>query len=421
MDDAVVDLTDSPPLASEQAAAFNARPADDAVILSSDDDPVRSRMSIPGVTALPTGYVLPPIHRPGVYEHGRPERITTLRDVLSTRNSRHRARSLLTRQQAGLQMQYGALPGVYDPHMLPHTGDEPVEAGVYYPIRARAILPGQRQQRRRRGRTNSNQQQQQRQQNERSVSRAGRETADGAIDVEDVEEGSVVDSGDSYDDEDIGEGEYMSATDDEDDDDAGAGGQPQRPGMQAGQAVVEYLIRRQETRRMVANGLRAGGTENGPGGRRPGFMFPFHPGMVPPLMRGSQGQFTPFDFFPGEDISSLLTYLEATTPAPATRPMAPPPPLKLSKTQAELAVQPDYTRAVPSANFRDWADPIAPDALEIVCIQCTTTLFDKEPVWAPTCGHILCNTCVEGITAASKACVACRKRTKKTSLVRLYL
>ncbi|KAJ2775043.1 hypothetical protein IWQ57_000564 [Coemansia nantahalensis] len=427
MDLAVVDLTDSPPLASAQAEAFS-RPREDAaaVVVSSDDDPGPSA-SIPGVTALPNGYVLPPIRRPGTHDHGHPERITTLRDVLSTRNPHHRTRSRLP-------MHVGGPPGAFVPHMLPHTGDEPVEAGVYYPIRARAILPGERQRRQRRS-SNGQQRQQ-----ERPASRAGRETADGSIDVEDVEEGSLVESDGSFGDEgldtimdgiDEDEDDYLTDTgedDDVDDDDdhvddygVAVDGRPLHPGATTGQTVIEYLIRRQEAQRAMAERVRAGGMGGGPGGRRAGFVFPFNPGMVPPHMRNGQGHITPFDFFPGEDISALLTYLEATTPAPVAPAVAPPAPLKMSKHQTELAGQPDYTRAVPAANFRDSTDPVESDHLEIVCVQCEATLFDKEPIWAPSCGHILCNTCVEGVTAATKTCTACRKRSKKTTFVRLYL
>ncbi|KAJ1729376.1 hypothetical protein LPJ61_003555 [Coemansia biformis] len=420
MDNAVVDLTDSPPLATGQAAAFNRPPGrspDDPVLVSSDDEAARAEPQFAGVTPLPAGYVLPPIHRPRSHDHGRPERITTLRDILSTRGSRSRARSILGRQRDGYHLHPGAAPGSFLPHMVSHTGEEPVEPGVYYPIRARAMLPGQRQRQREQGDAHQQQQQQQ------AVSRVGRETADGAIDVEDVDEGSAADSDGSFIDDmgsdldEIVEGEFMTASDDDD-----GAGLPMLPDGRAGQTVIDYLMLQQENRRMMAGELRAGGPAHGTRGRRrPTFAFPFHPDMVPAHMRPGHGHITSFDFFPGEDISALLTYLEATTPAPPARPMAPAPPLKLSKRQEELAAQACFSRAVPPANFRDSTDPAKPDELEIVCVQCTSTLFDKEPVWAPACGHIMCNACVDGFTGASKSCVACRKRIMKKALVHLYL
>ncbi|KAJ2080991.1 hypothetical protein H4R24_002660 [Coemansia sp. RSA 988] len=424
MDSAVVDLTDSPPLTTDQANAFThpqqgGRTAHStgAVVVSSDDDDRHSPGSIPGVTPLPVGYVLPPIHRQPSHEFGHPERITTLRDVLST---------LLARQRAGLQLQPGAGGGTFVPHALPHTGDEPVEAGVYYPIRARAMLPNQRQRQREREEARAASSTA-----AASPALAGRETADGSIDVEEVEENGT-DTDDSFVDDmdvdlddiidDVDVESYVSGSDDGVDD----GGSPMRPEGAAVQSIMDYLAMRREGQRMMAGGgpAMAHDVHSGPvhhtRGRRPTFIFPF-PGMVPPHMRSGANGITPFDFIPGEDISNLLTFLEATTPAPPARPMTPMRPLRLSKRQEELAALPDFSRKVPSANYRDASEALTAESLEIVCTLCSSTLFDKMPVWAPTCGHVLCSSCVDGFTAASKTCSACKKRVLKKSLVHLFL
>ncbi|KAJ2454063.1 hypothetical protein EV183_001786 [Coemansia sp. RSA 2336] len=415
---AVIDLTDSPPLSTQQAQAFSNPHANAPVVISSDDE--RSP-SLSGVTPLPPGYVLPPINRHDPNEYGRPERITTLRDILSTRNSRQRSRSMLARQRAGLHFQPGNVPGTLVPHVLPHTGDEPVEAGVYYPIRARAVLPGQRQR----------QQQRQRANDSAAaaaaaaapVSAAGRETADGAIDVEEVEEeedeeGTEVSDTSYIDDEDmadvIDDVELDGVMDEADYD---SESEAMRPDETASQTIMDYLMMRREGQRMMSGFMPAHDAQGMRG--RPPFMYQF-PHMMSQHMR-TNSHITPFDFFPGEDISNLLSFLEATTPAPPTRPMPRLEPLKLSKRQEELAALPDFSRKVPRANFRDATTPPAPDTLEIVCTACAASLFDKEPIWAPTCGHIICNACVAAITGASRNCTACKKRIFKKSLVHLYM
>ncbi|KAJ2160281.1 hypothetical protein GGF46_002393 [Coemansia sp. RSA 552] len=425
MDAAVVDLTDSPPLTTDQARAFGTE--GQPIVVSSDDENVRAPPSLSGVTALPSGYILPPIQRQQSVDFGRPERITTLRDVLSTRNSRQRGRSMLARQRAGLHMQPGFGTGSFVPHVLPHTGDEPVEPGVYYPIRARSMLPSQRQRQRQRERELERQEGAG---GAESPALAGREMADGSIDVGEVEENSDADSGSSLvdgteledlvdgfdDDDDDNDDDYTSGSDD-----GAMGPAPIRPDGTTGQTIMDYLMMRREGQRMMAD------AHTGPAlntrARRLTFAMP-PPDMAPPRMRMSTGgrpRFRPFDFFPGEDISNLLSFLEAATPAPPVRPMAPMPPLKMSKRQEELAGLPDYSRRVPRANYRDASEPVLPEALEIVCAQCTATLLDKEPAWAPTCGHVLCNTCVETFTSASRACAACKKRVLKKSLVHLFL
>ncbi|KAI9468042.1 hypothetical protein IWW42_003727 [Coemansia sp. RSA 1085] len=420
MSNAVIDLTDSPPLSTQQASAFSNAHSNVPVVISSDEE--RSP-AISGVTPLPPGYVLPPINRHDPNEYGRPERITTLRDILTTRNSRQRSRSMLARQRAGLHFQPGNVPGTLVPHVLPHTGDEPVEPGVYYPIRARAVLPGQRQRQHR--------QQQQQQQQRASDSAAapasavGRETADGAIDVEEVaeevaeeEEGTEVSDASYIDDEDmadvIDDAELDEAIDESD---YGSESEAMRPDETASQTIMDYLMMRREGQRMMSGFMPAHDAQGMRG--RPPYMYQF-PHMMPQHMR-TNSHITPFDFFPGEDISNLLSFLEATTPAPPTRPMPPLEPLKLSKRQEELAALPDFSRKVPRANFRDATTPPAADTLEIVCTTCSASLFDKEPIWAPTCGHIICNACVAGIAGASRNCTACKKRIFKKSLVHLYM
>ncbi|KAJ2845679.1 hypothetical protein IWW36_004685 [Coemansia brasiliensis] len=413
MSNAVIDLTDSPPLSTQQARVFSSHSHTTApVVISSDEE--RSP-SISGVTPLPPGYVLPPINRRDPNEYGRPERITTLRDILSTRSSRQRSRSIvLARQRAGLHFQPGNVPGTLVPHVLPHTGDEPVEAGVYYPIRARAVLPGQRQRQQQRQRASDS--------SAAPVTAAGRETADGAIDVEEVEEEGTEVSDTSYIDED--DDEDMEGVIDDieldgamDESDYDSESEAMRPDETASQTIMDYLMMRREGQRMMSGFMPAHDAQGMRG--RPAFMYQF-PQMMSQHMR-TNSHITPFDFFPGEDISNLLSFLEATTPAPPTRPMPPLEPLKLSKRQEELAALPEFSRKVPRANFRDASTPPAADTLEIVCTTCSASLFDKEPIWAPTCGHIICNACVAAITGASRNCTACKKRIFKKSLVHLYM
>ncbi|KAJ2043261.1 hypothetical protein GGI08_007467 [Coemansia sp. S2] len=79
------------------------------VVISSDDEedsfvfqPLSSSSSVAvPVPPLPNGFVLAPVRGLGESERGRPERISTLREVLSTRNSRQRqlARKLQTNAQ----------------------------------------------------------------------------------------------------------------------------------------------------------------------------------------------------------------------------------------------------------------------------------------------------------------------------------
>ncbi|KAJ2370994.1 hypothetical protein IW150_004805, partial [Coemansia sp. RSA 2607] len=102
MDDnaAVVDLTDSPPLpataanfTSTAAANANANAVADALVISSDDDNddnSNNTAAAAGLPALPSGLVLPPLRTAHAHPntntsaHERPERILTLRALLST-------------------------------------------------------------------------------------------------------------------------------------------------------------------------------------------------------------------------------------------------------------------------------------------------------------------------------------------------
>ncbi|KAJ1665159.1 hypothetical protein EV178_003465 [Coemansia sp. RSA 1646] len=102
----VVDLTESPPLNTalvNSSGSHSSGTQNASVLISSDDEnngsgiaSNRSNVVVTGMSgfpSLPEGMILPPIRRLPSNEQGRPERITTLRDVLSTRISRNRART----------------------------------------------------------------------------------------------------------------------------------------------------------------------------------------------------------------------------------------------------------------------------------------------------------------------------------------
>ncbi|KAJ2543591.1 hypothetical protein EV175_005967 [Coemansia sp. RSA 1933] len=451
----VVDLTESPPLATSFPGPTSAGTQNASVLISSDDENngnsniSSGRSSVvltgtSGIPSLPEGMVLPPIRRVPSNEQGRPERITTLRDVLSTQLSRNRARSGMARARAGYRVpaNYARAP-VYSTADI-HTGEEPVEIGVYNPIRARPMLRHERQEQQQQQQQQLLRQQQLQRQRQlqqsrsRSTSEAvaleGRETADGAIDVEEVDEttynnqqarraqqqqseevefrgiirGAGAESDDS--DRDYVYGDY----EDEDRSSPMDGMDYEDIAMDEDMMQNSLMLLQHRTPR------RRGRGDNGRGAHE-AFIFPFHPGLIPHgLMQrgGGGGRFNPMDYYGNEDIGNLLSFLEATTPAqPPSRPLTPLEPLKLSANQAKLAESDDYSRRVPQANFRETA---AAGRLEIVCTQCTGSLYEREAIWAPSCGHILCNPCVDGISGASKTCTACKKRISKKSLVHVY-
>ncbi|KAJ1718752.1 hypothetical protein LPJ53_006332, partial [Coemansia erecta] len=192
MDDGVVDLTDSPPLpaARDNSTDTPAVPAATLVISSDDDDDSigmrlhrrRGHQGLP--PPLPAGLVLPPLRLHGD-QPPRPERITTLREVLAP-SRRHRAprpfpppRTVAARTLPASMLQ----PPVVS-RTMQHSGDEPVEPGVYRPIHARPMLPHERRQR---GMQQQQHQHPHQHHQQPPASVAGRETADGAIDVEDVD------------------------------------------------------------------------------------------------------------------------------------------------------------------------------------------------------------------------------------------
>ncbi|KAJ1805421.1 hypothetical protein LPJ75_005317 [Coemansia sp. RSA 2598] len=375
--------------------------------------------------------------------------------------------------------------------VLQHTGDEPVVPGVYNPIHSRPLLPHERQhhvQRVARPDASSAL---------LPSSVAGRETADGSIDVEDVDptpyaeaatrveqmrqrsdrasrmrhafgqrlmdtaaRGGMGRYGDDNDDYDI----------DEDDYDRGYGFNGDGGGEQGGsgsastdeygrllplafpphahvviprtgESAVDLFFRDLNSRPEAAR-WRAGGaartsqrqssrgqrTRDGSrrrsGSQRP--VFPFHPGLIPHhFRRGASGRISPFDFFHSEDIGDLLAFIDANAPAPPPQPPQPPlPALRLTKQQQELAKKDDYTRTVPDANYRDAPRDAAalssPEAMEIVCTLCEGTLYEKEPAWASSCGHVICNACYGDFSGASKLCSACSKRMVKSRMVHLF-
>ncbi|KAJ2485997.1 hypothetical protein IWW47_005522, partial [Coemansia sp. RSA 2052] len=144
------------------------------------------------------------------------------------------------------------------------------------------------------------------------------------------------------------------------------------------------------------------------------FFLPFHTGILShhhmqhrrraQRRQDRNGSINHLDFFPGEDLGDLLSFLEANAPPPPpSRPMSPARPVKLTKLQEELSANPDYSRRVPDVNYRDSAETPTGKSLEIVCTQCTGSLFDKEHIWATSCGHVICNACVEAFAGASKS------------------
>ncbi|KAJ2720305.1 hypothetical protein GGI07_004681 [Coemansia sp. Benny D115] len=396
MDTAVVDLTDSPP--SPTLAA----PSQSAVLTISSDEEDNAQQEGPrdhGVPPLPLGFVLPPIRlnassdRQFTQQHN-PERITTLREVLlSGRRSNHNRR-----RQPGHVAPRTVASRVIPPLMSQppiisnapqHTGEEPILPNVYNPIRARPLLPSERQQRYRsnhataaRSRANTTQSTATQ---PPPVNVAGRVTADGSIDVEEVDASlynqiaaraqvrqqtasndavHIVGSrrADSDDDMDtnysVGESvdDYTNDDlEDEDieDDDMSATGEyndglsylmaaetDQRWLMQFFGNQQQQQLQQQRTAQRANAGRR--------GARGPGMIFPFHPGLLPHHFLPRNARMNPFDFFPGEDISDLLTFLEANGPPPPSAPLPPPlPPLELTKQQEELASTQEYSRKVP--------------------------------------------------------------------------
>ncbi|KAI9500493.1 hypothetical protein BX070DRAFT_230206 [Coemansia spiralis] len=432
--DTVVDLTDSPPLTTTTATNTSSQQlaasiSNAPVLVSSDDEDngtsVVSTSIAPGVRSLPEGYILPPIRRLSSNERGRPERITTLREILSTQSSRNRGRSGMSRARRGQNVpsSYAQAP-VFSTATL-HTGEEPIEPGVYMPIRSRPMLRHERQR----------QQQQQRSHGvSESVAAAGRQTADGSIDVEDVDASAYSEQAarnqvrmrrlrnppagahDHVFDDDM---DIYDLQDSESD----------TPGVAANrQAYLQYLMSLRNSRGQVISDVVSSDrvSDAGPATRtrshRHAYIFPIHPGLISRNFgQRSSSRLSPFDFYAGDDFGSLMSFLEAATPVPPSRPLSPMEPIKeMSAGQKKLEATDAYSRKVPDANFRDSVTSPAVSDVEVVCTQCVDPLFDKEPIWAPSCGHLLCNRCVESITGASKKCTACSKRVMKKSLVHLY-
>ncbi|KAJ2682009.1 hypothetical protein IWW39_006166, partial [Coemansia spiralis] len=177
------------------------------VVISSDDEedthifqPLSSSSSAavasssaaaaPQFPPLPNGYVLPPLRGLGEGDRGRPERISTLREVLSTRNSRHRPLVPYLDVVGRGQRQPGnpapppisRAPAISRSHV--HTGNEPVVPGVYNPIRSRALLPHERLRRR----EDNNRAASGQQSAPLPSTTAGRLLSDGTISVDDVDD-----------------------------------------------------------------------------------------------------------------------------------------------------------------------------------------------------------------------------------------
>ncbi|KAJ2840665.1 hypothetical protein J3B02_006190, partial [Coemansia erecta] len=326
--------------------------------------------------------------------------------------------------------------------VLQHTGDEPVQPGVYNPIHSRPLLPHERQ----------------RHHNQRIArptsssgllpSVAGRETADGSIDVEDVDpapyteatsrmmsrrmpntihplherdqrllsslfiHGLARHNDNEYDeDEDDDEDEDYDYGDDDEEQDGSGNASVDEYGRtlpialpshahvvfpRTGQPAVDMFFRdmsrhtggplRTSSNRQSSRGQRTrdNSSRRRNGGQHP--MYPFHPGLLQHHYRRSgSGRISPFDFFHGEDIGDLLAFIDANAPVTPVAPPQPPlPPLRLTKQQQELAKTGSYTRTVPDANFRDaprdaTAALLSAETVEIICTLCEGTLCEKEP------------------------------------------
>ncbi|KAJ1769306.1 hypothetical protein LPJ74_004133, partial [Coemansia sp. RSA 1843] len=284
-----------------------------------------------------------------------------------------------------------------------------------------------------------------------SVAFAGRETPDGAIDVEDVDEtmynqasqrtrrpGDIVSQMYNSDNDTDDDFHYGGEEEEDEDDDnmfdsveidemADEDDEMQNSIMFLQHQGVSLPRRRGRNHTELAG---SGADFYNTRGRRArgAYIFPFHPGLIQHglIQRGGgggagSGRFNPLDYYANDDIDSLLSFLDATTPAPPpSRPLSPLEPIKLTANQEKLAASDEYSRQVPQANFRDNVHTSTGDDMEIVCTQCTGSLFEKEAIWAPKCGHIMCNQCVEGITGATKTCTACKKRIAKKTLVHVY-
>ncbi|KAJ2909965.1 hypothetical protein GGI21_001346, partial [Coemansia aciculifera] len=357
-----------------------------------------------------------------------------------------------------------------------HTGQEPVVPGVYNPIRSRALLPRERQLRRESNNNTTSQGGA-----SLPAATAGRLLNDGTISVDDVDDSGYTEaipagyrqlidrmliggtsgrrgaarrhthSGTDDDDEEDDDDDYDYDYDDDEEmydstsgessaattntmprtwwQDAVAGGNPSPAALRERAEIERQRQRHHQQFNMfvAAGGHRARPMHfNAVPDRN--FFLPFHTGILSNHhlrqrhRRGRQNRngagINHLDFFPGEDLSDLLNFLEANAPPPPpSRPMSPTRPIKLTKLQEELTANTDYSRRVPDANFRDSAETLTAKSLEIVCTQCTGSLFDKENIWATSCGHVICNACVDAFPGASKSCGACKKRVLKKSLV----
>ncbi|KAJ2244365.1 hypothetical protein GGI13_006250 [Coemansia sp. RSA 455] len=440
------------------------------VVISSDDEedsfvfqPLSSSSSVAvPVPPLPNGFVLAPVRGLGESERGRPERISTLREVLSTRNSRQRQLALgRGRPLPGLSVPPPISRAPIISRTLAHTGEEPVEPGVYNPIRSRALLPHERQRLREGNNNNSNASPVQ-QSGSLPSTAAGRLLNDGTISVDDVDDSGYTEATtrtgmgswairhgrrpgaggsrgrretDDDDDDDDEEEELYYTTSDEGSAAGTSTNAPRQWWRDPNSGGPSFARRGQAELDRLA--LFGGGRPlRYTAAHEPTFFLPLHTGILSHHHHlrqqrrraqrrhgrdGGSGGINHLDFFPGEDLGDLLSFLEANAPPPPpSRPLSPARPIKLTKPQEGLVANPDYSRKVPEANFRDSTETLTSKSLEIVCTQCTSSLFDKEHIWATPCGHVICNACVETFASASKSCSACRKRVLKKSLVHLY-
>ncbi|KAJ1652924.1 hypothetical protein GGF38_005249, partial [Coemansia sp. RSA 25] len=348
----------------------------------------------------------------------------------------------------------------------------PVEPGVYNPIRSRALLPHERQ-RRREGNNAPTAAAAAQNGSPLPTATAGRLLNDGTISVDDVDDSAYTEAipaglhqivgrwfaGDNG-RRGAGRGRARGDTDEDDEDDDEHEDDDEEmyysTSEESSAATASASVPRQWWRDSVpgsssaarrgraelerhAPGLALFGGGGGGGGRQmhfaaardANFFLPFHTGILShhhmqhrrraQRRQDRNGSINHLDFFPGEDLGDLLSFLEANAPPPPpSRPMSPARPVKLTKLQEELSANPDYSRRVPDVNYRDSAETPTGKSLEIVCTQCTGSLFDKEHIWATSCGHVICNACVEAFAGASKSCGACKKRVMKRSLVHLY-
>lgn len=361
------------------------------VILSSDDESDGTedtriigmsarRPSNAPVRPLPPGMVLPRILDPNTEGNPQPQRIATLSEVLSTSRSRYQNRN-------------------HNNHNRNRSNDP------YNPIRRRAILPQERQQFRV-GVRNGN--------GARDGATSRRTTRGEVIDVEDIDDsnynehrrdrqfqGRFIEAV-------VSDNEVEEYDQEEDRDDEGSADEDIT-------SMYQPPIHHRHPH---------------------GYFLPVHPDFISqrhnpmgnrPSHRARRflhDGYGALDLFAEENMTELMQFLEANRPPSPQRSYEPLPSLKLSMQQEKLAASSGFTRTVPSANSRDvdHEGDVDSDSAEILCTKCEDPLMDGKDahIWAPPCGHIICNSCADFTTGTYKKCTACHKQIRKTTLTQLF-